>query len=138
MASIFVTGSSDGIGLQTARQLVDGGHRVVPHSRDEARAAVAAAAVPEAAAVAIGDLSSVAGIRRAAESAGELGPYDTVIHNAGVGSTATRRPTADGYERISTVNVLGPWRANQEAYDTELQEALLAACAKLTGTELPG
>jgi NAD(P)-dependent dehydrogenase (short-subunit alcohol dehydrogenase family) len=83
MASIFVTGSSDGIGLQTARQLVDGGHRVVLHARDEARAA-AAAAVPEAAAVASGDLSSVAGIRQAAESASELGRYDAVIHNAGV------------------------------------------------------
>ena len=179
-----------------------------------------------------------------------------VIHNAGVGSAAARHPTADGYERIFAVNVLGPYlltalmalpsrlvyltsglqaagrvnlgdlqwerrawngmqaycdsklydvllafavarrypdlrsnavdpgwiktklggpgatgelpagadtpvwlatsgepealvtgrffrwrrdlRANQEAYDTELQEALLAACAKLTGTELPG
>ena len=29
-------------------------------------------------------------------------------------------------------------RANPQAYDTELQDALLAACATLTGTELPG
>ena len=29
-------------------------------------------------------------------------------------------------------------RANPEAYEVELQEALLAACAKLNGTELPG
>src|SRR5215470_6540922 len=48
MASIFVTGSSDGIGLQTARQLVNGGHRIVLHDRDEARAAAGSAAVPGA------------------------------------------------------------------------------------------
>jgi NAD(P)-dependent dehydrogenase (short-subunit alcohol dehydrogenase family) len=109
MASIFVTGSSDGIGQETARQLVRAGHRVVLHARDDTRAKDAAAAVPEAAGVAIGDLSVIAGIRQTAESANVLGPYDTVIHNAGVGSAATRHRTADGYERIFAVNVLGPY-----------------------------
>ena len=109
MASIFVTGSSDGIGQETARQLVKGGHRVVLHARDDGRAKDAAAAVPEAAGVAIGDLSVIAGIRQAAESANELGPYDGVIHNAGMGSAPARHPTADGYERIFAVNVLGPY-----------------------------
>jgi len=109
MASIFVTGSSDGIGLETARQLVAGGHRVVLHARDEARAKDAAAAEPGAAGVAVGDLSVVAGMRQAAESAGELGPYDAIVHNAGVGGAAERHRTADGYERIFAVNVLGPY-----------------------------
>jgi len=109
MASIFVTGSSDGIGQETARQLVKDGHRVVLHARDEARAEDAAEAVPEASGVAVGDLSVLAGIRRTAESAGALGPYDAVIHNAGVGSAAARHLTADGCERIFAVNVLGPY-----------------------------
>jgi NAD(P)-dependent dehydrogenase (short-subunit alcohol dehydrogenase family) len=109
VASIFVTGSSDGIGRETARQLVKGGHRVVLHARDAARAEAAAAAVPGASGVAVGDLSVVAGIRHAAESAGALGPYDAVIHNAGVGSSAARHRTADGCERIFAVNVLGPY-----------------------------
>jgi NAD(P)-dependent dehydrogenase (short-subunit alcohol dehydrogenase family) len=109
MASIFVTGSSDGIGQETARQLVRDGHRVVLHARDDARAKDAAEAVPEASGVAVGDLSVVSGIRQAAESANALGPYDAVIHNAGVGSAATRHPTADGCERIFAVNVLGPY-----------------------------
>ena len=69
MASIFVTGSSDGIGQETARQLVKGGHRVVLHARDHGRAEDAAEAVPGAAGVAVGDLSVVAGMRQAAESA---------------------------------------------------------------------
>jgi NAD(P)-dependent dehydrogenase (short-subunit alcohol dehydrogenase family) len=109
MASIFVTGSSDGIGQETARQLVKGGHRVVLHARDDTRAKDAAAAVPEAAGVAVGDLSVIEGIRQTAESANKLGPYDAVIHNAGVGSAATRHPTADNCERIFAVNVLGPY-----------------------------
>ena len=94
MASIFVTGSSDGIGRETARQLVEGGHRVVLHARDDARAEDAAAALPGASGVAVGDLSVVAGIRQAAESASALGPYDAVIHNAGVGAPprGTGRP----------------------------------------------
>jgi NAD(P)-dependent dehydrogenase (short-subunit alcohol dehydrogenase family) len=109
MASVFVTGSSAGIGQETARQLVRGGHRVVLHARDDARAKEAAAAVPEAVGVAVGDLSVLAGIRRTAASANDLGPYDAVIHNAGVGSAAARHRTADGGERIFAVNVLGPY-----------------------------
>ena len=57
MASVFVTGSSDGIGRETARQLVRGGHRVVLPTRDDARAKEAAAVVPEAAGVAVGDIT---------------------------------------------------------------------------------
>ena len=109
MTSVFVTGSSDGIGQETARQLVKGGHRVVLHARDETRAKDAAAAVPEAAGVAIGDLSKINGIQQAAEEASELGPYDAVIHNAGVGSAAARHATPDNTERIFAVNVLGPY-----------------------------
>jgi len=109
MASIFVTGSSDGIGQETARRLVSDGHRVVLHARDDARAKDAAAAVPGAAGVAVGDLSVIHGIRQAADSAGELGPYDVVIHNAGVGSAPARHPTPDSFERIFAVNVLGPY-----------------------------
>jgi NAD(P)-dependent dehydrogenase (short-subunit alcohol dehydrogenase family) len=109
MASIFVTGSSDGIGQETARQLVSDGHRVILHARDEARAVHAAAAVPDAAGVATGDLSLLAGIRAAAAAADALGPYDVVIHNAGVGGHPARRGTADGYEHIFAVNVLAPY-----------------------------
>jgi len=109
MTSIFVTGSSDGIGLETARQLARAGHQVVLHARDRTRAKDAAAAVPEASGVAVGDLSVLAGIRHTADSAGALGPYDAVIHNAGVGGAPARHPTADGYERIFAVNVLAPY-----------------------------
>ena len=59
MASIWVTGSSAGIGQGTALVLVNGGHRVVLHARSSERAADAQKGVPGAAAVVIGDLSSL-------------------------------------------------------------------------------
>jgi hypothetical protein len=46
MARVFVTGSSDGLGLMAARRLIEQGHEVVLHGRNEARSrdALAAAA----------------------------------------------------------------------------------------------
>ena len=38
MARVFVTGSSDGLGLMTARPLLEQGHTVVAHARNEERA----------------------------------------------------------------------------------------------------
>ena len=64
MASIFITGSSDGIGLETARQLVRAGHQVTLHARNAARAGVLADQVAEAHGIAVGDFSVLCGIRR--------------------------------------------------------------------------
>jgi len=109
MSSILVTGSTDGIGRETARTLAGMGHRVVAHARDEPRAADARAAVPGAAAIVVGDLASLDETRALAVAADREGPYDTVIHNAGVGGAARRQTTADGLERIFQVNVLAPY-----------------------------
>jgi NAD(P)-dependent dehydrogenase (short-subunit alcohol dehydrogenase family) len=110
MARIWVTGSADGIGRHTARTLAEGGHEVVLHARSPQRAEVAAAAVPAAAEVLIGDLASLAGIRALAAAAG-AGRFDVVIHNAGVGGgdAPARATTEDGLERIFQVNVLAPY-----------------------------
>ena len=110
MATILITGSSDGIGRQTASTLVEEGHRVVLHARNEERAAQALAAVPKAIAVVQGDLASLAETRALAEQAAAVGPYDVVIHNAGVGGgQASPVRTGDGLERIFQVNVLAPY-----------------------------
>ncbi|MDI1465932.1 SDR family NAD(P)-dependent oxidoreductase [Catellatospora sp. KI3] len=110
MSSVFVTGSADGIGLETARALLRGGHRVVLHARSEARAAQVRTAVPDAAAVVVGDVSELTRIRALALAANALGPYDAVIHNVGVGGGAARREaTPDGIERILAINVLAPY-----------------------------
>ena len=82
---VFITGSSDGLGLGAARLLVEQGHRVTLHARNHARANDAKRALPEAESVVIGDVSSIDEMRSVADQAKALGPYQAVIHNVGVG-----------------------------------------------------
>jgi NAD(P)-dependent dehydrogenase (short-subunit alcohol dehydrogenase family) len=110
MARVLVTGSADGIGHVTARQLADRGHAVTLHARSEARSATARGRVPTAPAAVVGDLSSLAQVRGIAEQANALGRYDAVVHNAGVGyQWPQRQVTEDGLSAVFAVNVLAPY-----------------------------
>jgi NAD(P)-dependent dehydrogenase (short-subunit alcohol dehydrogenase family) len=110
MARIFVTGSADGLGLALGRRLLAEGHQVVLHARNERRADDTRTAAPEAAQVVVGDLASIAETLDAATQAGRAGPYDAIVHNAGIGYTARRREeTVDGLEKHFAVNVLAPY-----------------------------
>jgi NAD(P)-dependent dehydrogenase (short-subunit alcohol dehydrogenase family) len=110
VATILVTGSSAGIGRETAETLVHMGHRVVLHARDDARGRETAESVPGAAAVLVGDLASLDQTRALGEAAKDEGPFDVVIHNAGVGGGGSPRlETVDGLERIFQVNALAPY-----------------------------
>ena len=48
MAKSFITGSSAGLGLLAAQLLIEPGHAVVLHGRDQAKAEVAMRAAPGA------------------------------------------------------------------------------------------
>jgi NAD(P)-dependent dehydrogenase (short-subunit alcohol dehydrogenase family) len=110
MARVFITGSSDGLGLMAAGRLSDEGHEVVLHARNEARARDARAALPRAVGVAIGDLSTLAGMRQVAQQANAAGPFQAVIHNAAVGYREPRRVvTSDGLAQVFAVNALAPY-----------------------------
>jgi NAD(P)-dependent dehydrogenase (short-subunit alcohol dehydrogenase family) len=109
MARIFITGSSDGLGLIAGRLLVEWGHRVTLHARNEARAADTRRTLPQAEAIVIGDVSTIAQARRVAEQANALGRYDAVIHNVGVGSRGPRRETEDHLSQLFAVNALAPY-----------------------------
>ncbi|MEU3454724.1 SDR family NAD(P)-dependent oxidoreductase [Micromonospora sp. NPDC006766] len=111
MAKILVTGSADGIGRQTALMLADAGHQVFLHARNDVRAEAALAAVPAAEAVLVGDLASLEQTRVLAKSAADHGPFETVVHNAGIADSGSRRRTLteDGLERVFQVNVLAPY-----------------------------
>lgn len=110
MPRTFITGSAQGIGAETARQLIDAGHEVVLHARDDDRAAAALEAVSGALAVVTGELASLESTRTLAAAANEHGPYDVIIHNAGVGGGASERvETDDGLERIFQINVAAPY-----------------------------
>jgi NAD(P)-dependent dehydrogenase (short-subunit alcohol dehydrogenase family) len=83
MALVFITGSSTGIGLGAARELVTQGHDVVVHARTVGR-------IPEAPAghawhgVVTGDLADQAQTLEVADQVTAFGRFDAVIHNAGV------------------------------------------------------
>ena len=107
---VFVTGSVTGIGLEAASMMAQAGHRVVLHARNEERAAVARAELPEASDVLVGDLASLEETVALAGHAESLGPFDAVIHNAGIYQPgAARHVTADGLELTFQVNVLAPY-----------------------------
>jgi NAD(P)-dependent dehydrogenase (short-subunit alcohol dehydrogenase family) len=110
MANVFISGSSDGLGLMAGRLLAEQGHRVVLHARTQARTAAIRSALPQAETVLVGDVSTLAVMREVAERANELGRFDAVIHNVGIGYREPRRvETADGLSQLWAVNVLAPY-----------------------------
>jgi NAD(P)-dependent dehydrogenase (short-subunit alcohol dehydrogenase family) len=110
MSRIFITGSSEGLGLMTGQLLVEQGHQVVLHARNTSRAEAARRALPQAEAVVEGDVISMAGGRQVAEQANRLGRFDAVIHNVGVGYREPRRiETVDGLPHVFAINVMAPY-----------------------------
>ena len=110
MARVLVTGSADGLGQMAARLIVAAKHRVVLHARNSERASEALEAVPGAETVVVGDLSSIRETRDIADQVNGLGPFDAVIHNAGVGYRERQRgATVDGLPLVFAVNTLSTY-----------------------------
>jgi len=110
MARVFITGSADGLGRMAAQLLIEQGHSVVLHARNQKRGQEAMAAVPGAQTVVVGDLSSIAGVRTVAEQVNSLGSFDAIIHNAAIGYQEPRRiATEDGLPQVFAVNTLAPY-----------------------------
>ena len=107
--TVLVTGATDGIGEEIARQLVARGAAVIVHGRNAERAEAAAGRVG-AAEVAVADLASFAQVRAMVdEVAGRHGRLDGLVNNAGIGyGTAPPRNarTEDGHEPTWQVNFL--------------------------------
>jgi NAD(P)-dependent dehydrogenase (short-subunit alcohol dehydrogenase family) len=101
MARIFITGSADGLGQLAAQSLISQGHKVVLHARNEKRLLEAMNKVPEGENILIADLSNIEEIIQLAAKVNDLGPFDAVIHNAGVYNSSGKE--------IFTVNSLAPY-----------------------------
>jgi NAD(P)-dependent dehydrogenase (short-subunit alcohol dehydrogenase family) len=109
MARVFITGSSDGLGLMAAQLLVEEGHSVVLHARNQRRADETQKKLPEAEEIVVGDLTSIAQTRHLADQVTQLGAFDAVIHNAGLGYREPRRiVTEDGLSHLA-VNTIAPY-----------------------------
>lgn len=107
--SILVTGSTDGIGFETAKMLVADGHRVLLHGRSREKLAAAARAIGAGADGYLADLSSFSDIRALAEAVAADHPgIDVLINNAGVFKTP-HPVTPDGLDVRFVVNTLAPY-----------------------------
>jgi NAD(P)-dependent dehydrogenase (short-subunit alcohol dehydrogenase family) len=110
VARIFITGSSDGLGLMAAQLLVGQGHDVVLHARNSQRADETQNKLPTAESVVVGDLTSITQMRHVADQVNKLGRFDAVIHNAGIGYSEPKRiVTEDGLPHVLAVNTIAPY-----------------------------
>jgi NAD(P)-dependent dehydrogenase (short-subunit alcohol dehydrogenase family) len=135
MARVFITGSSDGLGLMAARLLLEEGHTVVAHARSGQRAEETRTALPDAEQVVTGDLSSIAQTRDVAAQVNALGGVDAVIYNAGVGPYEQRRiETADGLSHVFDFRSRDLYRSGREF---ELMQRALGFAALATLTFIP-
>ena len=112
MATICITGATDGIGLATAERLLAAGHRVLVHARSEERGRTVLdrlARFDGEAVLVTGDLASLGEVEDLARQVREQGPLDVLVNNAGVWVRGnTPRTTVDGFETTFAVNVLAP------------------------------
>lgn len=108
MPTVFVTGSTTGLGRATAGLLLDTGHQVVLHARSTERAAEFGDLAHRTTGIVIGDLANAAEVRSVAEQANSYGQFDAVIHNAGVYLEDQRVATDDGHARVLAINVADP------------------------------
>ena len=109
MARIFITGSSDGLGLGAARALMAEGHDVVLHARSRARAGDLGDLGARVAGIVIGDLGRADDTRSIADQVNAIGRMDAVIHNAGIYRQASREATPEGHAKTLAVNTLAPY-----------------------------
>ena len=106
---IFITGSSDGLGSLAAKSLVQRGHNVTLHARNTQRAEDAKKACPGADGVLVADLSSTEATKGLAKDLNAQGPWDAIIHNAGVMRIPSSSTGPEGLPTLFATNTLAPW-----------------------------
>ena len=114
MKNVLVTGATDGIGQETARQLLHQGWHVLVHGRNEAKATSTVADISRSArrgkATPVwGDFAQMQEIVTLAEQiAAHVVRLDVLINNAGV-YKKERCMTKDGFEMTMAINHFAPF-----------------------------
>ena len=99
MARVLVTGSTTGLGLAAARTLLDAGHGVIVHARNDERAEALGPLVHDLRRVVIADLTDLEATRsdgrvgqraRGASTPSSTTPASTSTPSATLTATATR------------------------------------------------
>ena len=116
--TILVTGSTDGIGLETARMLVSLGHNVLLHGRNPAKlkeVEKTLSGLPDGGRVEsyVSDLSRMAEVEALAKAvADKHAKLDVLINNAGVYRVA-ELVSQDGLDTRFAVNTIAPYLLTQ-------------------------
>ncbi|HSU47725.1 MAG TPA: SDR family NAD(P)-dependent oxidoreductase [Arthrobacter sp.] len=110
MARIFITGSTDGLGLATAETLLREGHEVIVHARSSKRLPAVQHLLDRGAQCVIGDLALAEEVRQIADEANAIGGINAVIHNAGVLNGKALLPVNVVAPYLLTALIPGPQR----------------------------
>lgn len=110
MARVFITGSTDGLGLATAETLLRDGHEVIVHARSSRRIPAVQHLLDRGAQCVLGDLAKAAEVRQIADQANGIGGIDAVIHNAGVINGPALLPVNVAAPYLLTALIPGPRR----------------------------
>lgn len=112
--TIFITGATDGIGLETAGMLASLGHNVLLHGRNleklrEGKTTISALSDGGTVESSLADLSRMADVEALAKAVAEDHPsIDVLINNAGIYS-APETITQDGLDVRFAVNTIAPY-----------------------------
>ena len=101
MAKVLITGSNDGLGFLEAKRCVEEGAQVFLHSRSQEKLDKAVAQIPDVKDGFVADLSNKKQVLKLASDINSEGPFDVIIHNAGVYQSSS--------EELFKVNVLAPY-----------------------------
>ncbi|MEU6548627.1 SDR family oxidoreductase [Streptomyces sp. NPDC046859] len=112
MTTTLITGANKGLGLETARRLVEAGHTVYVGARDAERGRAAAERI--GARFVLMDVTDDASVRAAAKTVEADGGLDVLVNNAGIelrgpdnGVPAAGDTTADEMRTVFETNVFG-------------------------------
>lgn len=105
--TILITGSTDGIGLLTAKTLAAQGHKILLHGRSQVKLDAAVAEVGGTTGAYVADLSKMADVTALADAIlADHDRLDVLINNAGVYKVPqTRAP--EGHDVRFVVNTFG-------------------------------
>lgn len=109
MKKIFITRSTDGLGFMAAGRLIEKGHQVLLHARNDSKAQAVRQKLPSALGVVTGDLSGIDETKALAKAVNDYGDFDSIIHNAAVGYQEHYEKTKDGLPHVFQVNSLAPY-----------------------------
>ncbi|MCA0936514.1 SDR family NAD(P)-dependent oxidoreductase [Vibrio alginolyticus] len=110
---ILITGSTDGIGLETAKLLLEKGHHVIIHGRNDVKVQSVEKKLAELGTgkveSIVADLSTLSNVNKmVVEVAERFGKLDVLINNAGIFSTPNTR-TNEGLDVRFMVNTIAPY-----------------------------